>query len=117
MRKPPHNPHDLGRHDLDDRQEVNWRAIAGLLRHLGYDGLKLTAESLLAFQRDFAHFSVRPRMTTWYMISFIAPSVMIDEMMRDLAVGGRPEGRPLTRSRAGWRLETPDRLHSDQHPR
>ncbi|ODT62918.1 MAG: hypothetical protein ABS77_05500 [Phenylobacterium sp. SCN 69-14] len=26
-----------GRRDLDDRQEINWRAIAGLLRHLGYD--------------------------------------------------------------------------------
>jgi len=25
-----------GRRDLDDRQEVNWRAIAGTLRHLGY---------------------------------------------------------------------------------
>lgn len=25
-----------GRSNLDDRQEVNWRAIAGLLRHLGY---------------------------------------------------------------------------------
>lgn len=25
-----------GRRDLDDRQEINWRAIAGLLRHLGY---------------------------------------------------------------------------------
>jgi hydroxypyruvate isomerase len=22
---------------LDERQEINWRAIAGLLRHLGYD--------------------------------------------------------------------------------
>ncbi|NNE72196.1 MAG: TIM barrel protein [Acidimicrobiales bacterium] len=27
-----------GRRDLDDRQEVNWRSIAGLLTHLGYDG-------------------------------------------------------------------------------
>ena len=27
-----------GRRDLDDRQEINWRAIAGLLRHLGYRG-------------------------------------------------------------------------------
>lgn len=27
-----------GRRDLDDRQEINWRAIAGLLRHLGYSG-------------------------------------------------------------------------------
>ncbi len=27
-----------GRRDLDDRQEVNWRGIAGLLRHLGYEG-------------------------------------------------------------------------------
>ncbi|MDP3488795.1 MAG: TIM barrel protein [Phenylobacterium sp.] len=27
-----------GRRDLDDRQEVNWPAIAGLLRHLGYEG-------------------------------------------------------------------------------
>lgn len=27
-----------GRRDLDDRQEINWPAIAGLLRHLGYDG-------------------------------------------------------------------------------
>lgn len=27
-----------GRSDLDDRQEVNWRAIAGLLRHLDYQG-------------------------------------------------------------------------------
>ena len=27
-----------GRRDLDDRQEVNWRAVGGLLRHLGYDG-------------------------------------------------------------------------------
>ena len=26
-----------GRRDLDDRQEINWRAIAGLLDHLGYD--------------------------------------------------------------------------------
>ena len=26
-----------GRRDLNDRQEVNWRAIASLLRHLGYD--------------------------------------------------------------------------------
>jgi hydroxypyruvate isomerase len=26
-----------GRRDLDDRQEVNWRAIASLLRRLGYD--------------------------------------------------------------------------------
>ena len=26
-----------GRRDLDDRQEINWRGIAGLLRHLGYD--------------------------------------------------------------------------------
>ena len=26
-----------GRRDLDDRQEINWRAIAGLLHHLGYD--------------------------------------------------------------------------------
>jgi len=26
-----------GRRDLDDRQEINWRAIAGLLRHLGYE--------------------------------------------------------------------------------
>ena len=26
-----------GRRDLDDHQEINWRAIAGLLRHLGYD--------------------------------------------------------------------------------
>lgn len=25
-----------GRRDLDDRQEINWRAIAGLLRHHGY---------------------------------------------------------------------------------
>ena len=25
-----------GRRDLDDRQEVNWRAIAGLLKHLNY---------------------------------------------------------------------------------
>lgn len=25
-----------GRRDLDDRQEINWRGIAGLLRHLGY---------------------------------------------------------------------------------
>jgi hydroxypyruvate isomerase len=27
-----------GRRDLDDRQEVNWKAIGGLLDHLGYDG-------------------------------------------------------------------------------
>lgn len=27
-----------GRRDLDDRQELNWRAIAGLLRHLDYSG-------------------------------------------------------------------------------
>ena len=27
-----------GRRDLDDRQELNWRAIAGLLRHLDYRG-------------------------------------------------------------------------------
>ena len=27
-----------GRRDLDDRQEVNWRAVAGMLRHAGYDG-------------------------------------------------------------------------------
>lgn len=27
-----------GRHDLDDRQEVNWRAVAGLLRERGYTG-------------------------------------------------------------------------------
>lgn len=26
-----------GRRDLDDRQEINWRGIAGLLRHLGYE--------------------------------------------------------------------------------
>lgn len=26
-----------GRRDLDDRQEINWRAIAGVLRRLGYD--------------------------------------------------------------------------------
>ncbi|HSM95222.1 MAG TPA: TIM barrel protein [Rhizomicrobium sp.] len=26
-----------GRRDLDDRQEINWRGIAGLLRHAGYD--------------------------------------------------------------------------------
>ena len=26
-----------GRRDLDDRQEINWRGIAALLRHLGYD--------------------------------------------------------------------------------
>jgi len=26
-----------GRRDLDDRQEINWRAIAGLLQHLSYD--------------------------------------------------------------------------------
>lgn len=26
-----------GRRDLDDRQEINWRAIAGLLQHLKYD--------------------------------------------------------------------------------
>ena len=26
-----------GRRDLDDRQEINWRSIAGLLQHLGYD--------------------------------------------------------------------------------
>lgn len=26
-----------GRRDLDDRQEINWRGIAGLLHHLGYD--------------------------------------------------------------------------------
>jgi len=25
-----------GRHDLDDRQEINWRAIAGLLARKGY---------------------------------------------------------------------------------
>jgi hydroxypyruvate isomerase len=27
-----------GRRDLDDRQEINWPAIAGLLRHLNYKG-------------------------------------------------------------------------------
>ncbi|WP_333585951.1 TIM barrel protein [Phenylobacterium sp.] len=27
-----------GRRDLDDRQEIHWPAVAGLLRHLGYDG-------------------------------------------------------------------------------
>jgi hydroxypyruvate isomerase len=27
-----------GRRDLDDRQEIHWPAIAGLLRHLGYKG-------------------------------------------------------------------------------
>jgi hydroxypyruvate isomerase len=27
-----------GRRDLDDRQEIHWPAIAGLLRHLGYQG-------------------------------------------------------------------------------
>ncbi len=27
-----------GRRELDDRQETNWRAIAGALEHLGYDG-------------------------------------------------------------------------------
>lgn len=27
-----------GRRDLDDRQEINWPAIAGLLDHLGYQG-------------------------------------------------------------------------------
>lgn len=26
-----------GRRDLDDRQEINWRGIAGLLHHAGYD--------------------------------------------------------------------------------
>ena len=26
-----------GRRELDDRQETNWRAVAGTLRHLGYD--------------------------------------------------------------------------------
>jgi hydroxypyruvate isomerase len=26
-----------GRRDLDDQQEINWRAIGGLLRHLRYD--------------------------------------------------------------------------------
>lgn len=26
-----------GRRDLDDRQEINWRGVAALLRHLGYD--------------------------------------------------------------------------------
>jgi len=26
-----------GRRDLDDRQEVNWRGVAGLLKHLNYD--------------------------------------------------------------------------------
>ncbi|MBI3678675.1 MAG: TIM barrel protein [Proteobacteria bacterium] len=26
-----------GRRDLDDRQEINWRGIAGLLHHMGYD--------------------------------------------------------------------------------
>lgn len=26
-----------GRRDLDDRQEINWRGVAGLLRHLGYE--------------------------------------------------------------------------------
>lgn len=26
-----------GRRDLDDRQEINWRSIAGLLRHLKYE--------------------------------------------------------------------------------
>lgn len=26
-----------GRRDLDDRQEINWRGVAGLLGHLGYD--------------------------------------------------------------------------------
>ncbi len=26
-----------GRRDLDDRQEINWRGIAGLLTHLGYE--------------------------------------------------------------------------------
>jgi hydroxypyruvate isomerase len=25
-----------GRRDLDDRQEINWRGVAGLLRHLDY---------------------------------------------------------------------------------
>ena len=27
-----------GRRELDDRQETNWRAIAGALDHLGYAG-------------------------------------------------------------------------------
>ncbi|MBW0151398.1 MAG: TIM barrel protein [Phenylobacterium sp.] len=27
-----------GRRDLDDRQEIHWPAVAGLLRHLGYEG-------------------------------------------------------------------------------
>lgn len=27
-----------GRHDLDDTQEINWRAIGGMLRRLGYEG-------------------------------------------------------------------------------
>lgn len=27
-----------GRRDLDDRQEINWPAIAGVLRHQGYEG-------------------------------------------------------------------------------
>ena len=27
-----------GRHDLDDRQEINWRAVSGLLRRNGYTG-------------------------------------------------------------------------------
>ena len=26
-----------GRRDLDDRQEINWRGVAGLLQHLGYE--------------------------------------------------------------------------------
>jgi hydroxypyruvate isomerase len=26
-----------GRRDLDDRQEINWRGVAGVLRHIGYD--------------------------------------------------------------------------------
>lgn len=51
-----------GRRDLDDRQEVNWRAIAGLLRHLGYAywvGHEFIprGEPIAALKQAMAHFA------------------------------------------------------------
>jgi hydroxypyruvate isomerase len=51
-----------GRRDLDDRQEVNWRAIAGLLRRLGYGGwvgheFVPRGEAIGALRQALEHFS------------------------------------------------------------
>lgn len=55
-----------GRRDLDDRQEVNWPAVAGFLRHRGYDGwvgheFMPRGEPIAALQHAHAAFSERPR--------------------------------------------------------